>query len=76
VVAVYSSPSTRYARLSNRPVRPLKLEEAYSRDEAEIMKLNKGGPIAMADFTIINESSLKDLEKDTRKCISAMEKHS
>jgi dephospho-CoA kinase len=76
VVAVWSSPATRYARLSQRPVRPLKLEEAYSRDEAEILNLNKGGPIAMADFTIINESSMKDLEKDTKKTISAMEKQS
>ena len=70
VVAVWSSPATRYARLSQRPVRPLKLEEAYSRDEAEILQLNKGGPIAMADFTIINEGSLKDLEKETKKTIS------
>jgi len=76
VVAVWSSPATRYARLAARAVRPLKLEEAYSRDEAEIIKLNKGGPIAMADFTIINEGSLKDLKKETEKTISAMEKQS
>ncbi len=76
VVAVCSSPATRYARLSKRPVRSLTLEEAYSRDEAEIINLNKGGPIAMADFTLINEGSLKDLEKETKKCISAMEKRS
>lgn len=76
VVGVWSSPSTRYARLSQRPIRSLKLEEAYSRDQAEILNLNKGGPIAMADFTIINESSLKDLEKDTKKTISTMEKQS
>jgi dephospho-CoA kinase len=74
VVAVWSSPATRYVRLAVRPVRPLKIEEAYGRDEAEIVKLNKGGPIAMADFTIINEGSLKDLEKETKKTISIMEK--
>jgi dephospho-CoA kinase len=76
VVAVWSSPATRYARLAERPVRPLTLDEAFSRDQAEIVNLNKGGPIAMADFTIINEGSLKDLEKDTRKTISSMEKNS
>jgi dephospho-CoA kinase len=76
VVAVWSSPATRYARLAQRPVRPLKLDEAFSRDQSEIVNLNKGGPIAMADFTILNEGSLKDLEKDTRKTISGMEKHS
>jgi dephospho-CoA kinase len=74
VVAVWSSLATRYARLAKRPVRPLTLKEAYSRDESEILNLNKGGPIAMADFTIINESSLKDLEKETKKTISSMEK--
>ena len=74
VVAVWSSPATRYARLSQRPVRPLKLEEAYGRDESEIVNLNKGGPIAMADFTIVNEGSLRDLEKETKKTISSLEK--
>ena len=76
VVAVWSSPATRYTRLSLRLVRPLRLEEAFSRDEAEILKLNKGGPIAMADFTITNEGSLKDLEKETKKTITSMEKQS
>lgn len=74
VAAVWSSPATRYARLAGRAVRPLTLEEAYSRDQAEILNLNKGGPIAMADFTIVNEGTLKDLEKETVKVISRMEK--
>ena len=61
VVAVWSSPGTRYARLGSRATRPLTPEEAAARDRAEIEKLNKGGPIAMADFTITNESSREDL---------------
>ncbi|MDM8000136.1 MAG: AAA family ATPase [Dehalococcoidia bacterium] len=72
VVAVWASPRTRHQRLARRPVRPLTLEEAASRDIAEIQNLNKGGPIAMADFTIINESSLKDLERETRKVLAAL----
>jgi dephospho-CoA kinase len=70
VVAVYSSPATRYKRLEHREVRPLTFEEAAGRDQAEIVKINKGGPIAMADFTIINESSLNDLEKEVERAIS------
>jgi dephospho-CoA kinase len=70
VVAVYSSPATRYERLEHREVRPLTFEEAAGRDQAEIVKINKGGPIAMADFTIINESSLNDLEKEVERAIS------
>jgi dephospho-CoA kinase len=72
VVAVWASPQTRYERLTKRPVRPLTVEEAISRDIAEIENSNKGGPIAMANFTIINESSLEDMEKETQRVISAL----
>jgi dephospho-CoA kinase len=72
LVAVWSSPKTRYARLSNRSSRRLTLEEAISRDRAELGNINKGGPIAMADFTIINESSLEKLQREARKVISTL----
>lgn len=71
VVAVVSSPKTRYARLENRVhdaridpqfrMRPLTADEARRRDHAEIENIEKGGPIAMADFTIVNESDPQDL---------------
>jgi len=70
VVAVWASPITRYARLTGRPDRRLTLEEAASRDRAEIENINKGGPIAMADFTIINESSLDDLRREAKRILS------
>jgi dephospho-CoA kinase len=72
LVAVYSSPKTRYARLSNRSSRRLTLEEAISRDRAELENSNKGGPIAMADFTIINESSLEKLQREAKRVISKL----
>ncbi len=72
VVAVWASPRTRYARLSSRLNRRLTLEEAASRDRAEIENTNKGGPIAMADFTIMNESSLESLRKGARRIISIL----
>ena len=61
VVAVWSSPEIRYSRLIARQNRGLTHEEAASRDRAEIENVNKGGPIAMADYTIINESSIEYL---------------
>ncbi len=70
VVAVWASPRTRYTRLSTRLNRRLTLEEAASRDRAEIENINKGGPIAMADFTIINESSLENLETEAKRIIN------
>jgi dephospho-CoA kinase len=72
LVAVWASPETRYERLATRPVRPLTREEAAGRDVAEIENLNKGGPIAMADFTIINGSSLEDLEKQAERVLAAL----
>jgi len=72
VVAVWASPKIRYARLAARAERRLTLEEATGRDKAEMEKLNKSGPIAIADFTILNESSLKNLEREVKKTISAL----
>ena len=72
VVAVWASPETRHQRLAKRPIRPLTREEAASRDIAEIQELNKGGPIAMADFTIINVSSLEAMERETKKVLAAL----
>jgi dephospho-CoA kinase len=70
VVAVYCSPQTRYGRLEHRKIRPLTFAEAAGRDEAEIVKINKGGPIAMADFTIINEGSMNDLKTEVEKALA------
>jgi len=72
VAAVWASPQTRYARLSNRAERPLTPAEAASRDRTEIENTNKGGPIALADYTIINESSLPDLEKQANKLLASL----
>jgi dephospho-CoA kinase len=72
VVAVWASPGTRHARLVHRSERPLTLREAAGRDKSEIENINKGGPIAVADFTIVNEASLKDLKRNTERVLSAL----
>jgi dephospho-CoA kinase len=69
VVAVWASPATRYARLAARQVRPLTEQEAAARDRAELENLNKGGPIAIADYTITNEASLADLKSQVERII-------
>ena len=71
-VAVWASPATRHARLAHRAERTLTLEEAASRDKSEIENINKGGPIAMADFTIVNEDSLEELRRETKRVLSAL----
>jgi dephospho-CoA kinase len=63
-VAVFTPRAERYRRLAVRPVRPLTAAEAESRDVAEIENLEKGGPIAFADRTIMNVGSIPDLEEE------------
>jgi dephospho-CoA kinase len=72
LVAVVSSPKIRADRLAGRIIRPLTAKEAADRDKAEIENINKGGPIALADYTIINESSLPDLKKQTEDIIARL----
>ncbi|NPV66132.1 MAG: AAA family ATPase [Anaerolineae bacterium] len=61
VVAVACDRALRYARLAARPERPLTPQEAEERDIAEIESLEKGGPIAIADFTILNNTTPADV---------------
>jgi dephospho-CoA kinase len=72
VVAVWSPPELRYPRLSSRLVRPLTGEQASARDYAEIENVNKGGPIAMADFTISNCSTLGSLLEQAGEIIKVL----
>lgn len=55
LIQIYAEPNKRYERLEKRPIRPVSFK-AYERDVAELEKLNKGGPIAIADYLIENDS--------------------
>lgn len=74
VIAVYASPATRFARLQKRPVRPIKtLKEFDNRDRTEIEGTDKGGPIAVADYTIENNSDkLNNLKRQLEKIIEEL----
>ncbi len=61
VVAIFCPRKLRYERLTTRPDRPLTEEQAQDRDYSEIENLEKGGPIALADYTLINDSTSKGL---------------
>jgi len=56
LVNIFAEPLIRYERLSKRLIRPVYNQEARDRDIVELEKLNKGGPIAIADYTIENNS--------------------
>jgi dephospho-CoA kinase len=76
VIHIYASPDTRYKRLEQRMhtdddtthrMRKFTREEAEIRDFSEIENLEKGGPIAMADFTFINEGSPDCIKAELKK---------
>jgi len=49
--------------------RPATIKAAESRDIAEIENLNKGGTIAMADYTIVNIKDLGYFRKQINEII-------
>ncbi len=72
VIAIYAPPKQRYERLANRKLleadtdlrsRPATMEQAKARDYAEIENIEKGGPIAMAEYTLDNTGSIENLNK-------------
>ena len=71
VIAVYAPPQLRYERLAVRSAendekqrfRAISKEDAKKRDYAEIENVEKGGPVAMADFTIVNTGSVEELRE-------------
>lgn len=64
VIAIVTPKHLRYKRMANRPERPMTEHEIDQRDWAEIENIEKGGPIAIADYFIINDGSLDELHSD------------
>jgi dephospho-CoA kinase len=69
VVAIHASPAIRHARLAARKVRPLTKKECEERDLNELVKANKGGPIALADFMVVNESTVEEMNNRLKQLL-------
>ena len=63
VIAIVTPKHLRYQRMIKRPERPMQPREVDQRDWSEIENLEKGGPIAIADYFIINDSDLTQLHQ-------------
>lgn len=63
VIAVHSNKDLRIKRLGSRPIRSLTPDGVRSRDFREIVYVDKGGPIATADYHILNNGSMDELKK-------------
>jgi dephospho-CoA kinase len=61
VVAVVTPKHLRKQRMAARPLRPLTSAEVDQRDWAEIENIEKGGPIAIADYYLMNDKDLPHL---------------
>lgn len=61
LIAIVCARHLRYSRLANRPERPLTAQEAEQRDWQEIERIEKGGPIAIADYTLTNDGEPQEL---------------
>lgn len=70
VIAVVSPRHLRYERLAARPVRPFDRQAARERDYHEIETIEKGGPIAIADYYIVNDGSIEDLESKLKNILT------
>lgn len=62
LLAIVIPKAMRYDRVSKRPDRPFDTNAIRERDYGEIENMEKGGPIAMADYFILNDSSIENLQ--------------
>lgn len=62
VIAVVAPKHLRKQRMANREVRPLSSDQVDQRDWAEIENIEKGGPIAIADYFIHNDKDTEWLQ--------------
>ena len=73
VLAVVVDKSIRHKRVAKRPERAFNAEEIQERDRSEIENLEKGGPIAMADYYLLNNGSVEELEKDVDEVLKKVD---
>lgn len=81
IVAVFAPPFLRYERISKRHSnaadtalrnRNFTADEARARDAAEIENIEKGGPIAMADYTILNTGTMEEYLKNIEDLLTKL----
>ncbi len=72
LVAIIVDKEIRYERLKNRINRSYSIDESIKRDLNEIEKTAKGGPIAYADYFILNNYSLEEYKKKLENIIEVI----
>lgn len=72
-IAIVVPKKLRYKRVGQRPGRPFSLDEIIDRDQNEIENLEKGGPIAAADYYILNDGSISEMHEEIDKILEEIE---
>jgi len=70
VVAIVTPKHARKQRLADRPERPMTSAEVDQRDWSEIENIEKGGPIAIADYYVTNNGDLDHFYKQIDDILS------
>ncbi len=63
VVAIVVPKALRRKRLAERPERPFTAQQVAERDTSEIENLEKGGPIAIADYYVDNSGTIPEFHE-------------
>ncbi len=72
LIAIVVDKEIRYERLKNRINRNYSIDESIKRDLNEIEKTAKGGPIAYADYFILNNYSLEEYKEKLENIIEVI----
>ncbi len=68
-LAIVVDKKLRYERVSKRPGRSFDGAAIRERDRSEIENLEKGGPIAAADYYILNNGTIEEMNLDLAKIL-------
>ena len=72
-IAIVVDKKVRYDRVAKRPGRAFDGKAIRERDRSEIENLEKGGPIAAADYYILNNGTIEDVERDVDKILKEIQ---
>lgn len=72
-IGVVVDKKLRYARVAERKERSFDAAAIRERDRSEIENLEKGGPIAAADYYILNNGTVEEAQADLDKILKEIE---
>ena len=72
-LAVVVDKKLRYERVAKRPGRAFDAKAIRERDRSEIENLEKGGPIVAADYYVLNNGTIAELESDVDEVLKKID---